>query len=280
MGKLSLSIVCGAYDRFEALRGGAIQPEGIALDFVAGEADVQEMSLADYLRRRSAGACPYLAIPVFPLRSFGHGLIHVRPGTAELAGKRIGLARDRADLCLAILLLLQQAHGLDLGALRMVEDTEEQLAAMLRAGEIDAMLGAHSAAGTGIARLFPDHRAADRAAWQQSGIFPILTTLALRDDVHARHPWVAEALFKACEDAKRRCLEQMRFSGALRTMLPWLLDEIDEMDAVFGHDPWPYGLDANRKTLVALMQLLRQRGEIASDIDLDALFAPIVGWAE
>jgi hypothetical protein len=33
----------------------------------------------------------------------------------------------------------------------------------------------------------------------------------------------------------------MRFSGATRNMLPWLYDDIDEIDELFGGDPWPYG---------------------------------------
>jgi 4,5-dihydroxyphthalate decarboxylase len=41
----------------------------------------------------------------------------------------------------------------------------------------------------------------------------------------------------------------MHFTGALRYMLPWLPSELDEIDEVFGGDPWPYGLEPNRKTL-------------------------------
>ena len=34
MGKLSLTLACGPYDRTEALRTGAIQPEGIDLKYI------------------------------------------------------------------------------------------------------------------------------------------------------------------------------------------------------------------------------------------------------
>ena len=47
----------------------------------------------------------------------------------------------------------------------------------------------------------------------------------------------------------------MRFAGMLQTMMPWMLAQIDEMDKVFGPDPWPYGVEANRKTLEALDRL-------------------------
>ena len=45
------------------------------------------------------------------------------------------------------------------------------------------------------------------------------------------------------------CLEQMRFTGTIRYTLPWLFQDIDEMDEVFGGDPWPYGFDRNLRAL-------------------------------
>ena len=48
------------------------------------------------------------------------------------------------------------------------------------------------------------------------------------------------------EAAKRLSLQKMRYLGALRYMLPWLPDDLDELDKVFGGDPWPYGVEPNR----------------------------------
>jgi 4,5-dihydroxyphthalate decarboxylase len=45
----------------------------------------------------------------------------------------------------------------------------------------------------------------------------------------------------------------MRYAGSLGYMLPWLMAEIEEIDEVFGGDAWPYGIEANRPTLQALV---------------------------
>ena len=285
MEKLPLRIACGRTDRMQALESGAVRAEGIALSFSPSAADCQvaEVSLSAYLSRRAGGDYPFLAIPVFPLRLFCHDLVRVnrQAGIAEarqLAGKRVGLVRRREDASLWIRHLLRQQYGVDSAALQARQGDAAELATMLAAGEIDACFGARLEASEAIGPLFADERAAARAYWHDTGVFPIVTTLVMREEFHGRHPWVAESLFKACEEAKRRCLREMRFSGALRLMLPWLLDELEESDALLGPDPWPYGVAANRTTLQAMAQMLE--GEIPHKIDIDAMFAPIVAWAE
>ena len=105
-------------------------------------------------------------------------------------------------------------------------------------------------------------------------------TLVIREDLYRDKPWVAESLYKAFEASKAWAAEQMRFSGAMRYMLPWLFDDIDEVDALFGGDSWPYGLDANRPTLEMLMGFLVDQGFLPAPAPLDDLFTPIVGWQE
>ncbi len=73
----------------------------------------------------------------------------------------------------------------------------------------------------------------------------------------------------------------MRFTGTARYMVPWLHHEIEEIDALFGGDPYPYGVNPNRKTLETLMGYLVEQGfvdQVPSRID--DMFAPIVAWSE
>src|SRR5262249_50338915 len=65
-------------------------------------------------------------------------------------------------------------------------------------------------------------------------------------DLHEAHPFVAQSLYDALCEAKDRALAQMRERGALRYMLPWLPADMDEIDDVFGGDPWPYRIEARR----------------------------------
>lgn len=287
MEKLPISMSCGTYDRMEALRNGAVQVEGVALllhETQSPDCDIQEMGLSHYLAAKAQGV-PLIAIPVFPLRRFCRDHVFVRNQIGidrpqDLVGKRVGYAPEGASICRWICGLLQREHGVETASFRLCASPAEELASKLASGELDAAFGRHLRTAPGVRPLFPNHIALDHDSWRRNGIFPILTTLVMSEALHAEQPWLAESLFKACEDAKRWCIRQMRFSGALRTMLPWLLDEIDAMDELFGGDPWPYGLEANRRTLEMAAQLLAARGDLAGDIDLERMFTPIVAWAE
>jgi len=58
-------------------------------------------------------------------------------------------------------------------------------------------------------------------------------------------------------------------------MLPWLPADLDEIEDVFGGDPWPYGIEPNRQTLEALVQFLADQSMIAKPIAVDDLFVNI-----
>ena len=101
--------------------------------------------------------------------------------------------------------------------------------------------------------------------------------VVIRRDVYDAHPFVATSLFNAFCDAKSRAAEKMRYLGVLRYMLPWLASHIEEIDEVFGGDPWPYGIEANRPSLEALVQYLVDQGLIAAPVPIEQLFVPIYG---
>lgn len=52
---------------------------------------------------------------------------------------------------------------------------------------------------------------------------------------------------------------------------------MDEIDEVFEDDPWPYGIEANRPTLDALVTYMAEQSIIAAPIRIDDLFVPIDG---
>ncbi|HWZ48514.1 MAG TPA: ABC transporter substrate-binding protein [Herbaspirillum sp.] len=107
MSKLRLSLGCWNYDRTRSLMDGAIQADGIDLNYLNmpveetffrmlrnREFDVAEMSLSSYtvsLFRDS----PFIAIPIFPSRFFRHSCIYVHADSGikapqDLIGKKIG----------------------------------------------------------------------------------------------------------------------------------------------------------------------------------------------
>ena len=126
-----------------------------------------------------------------------------------------------------------------------------------------------------IVRLYPDYRAAEMDYYKRTKIFPIMHTVVIRRDVHERNPFLASALYHALDRSKDVALRKMNYRGTLRYMLPWMTAELDEIGAVFGRDPWPYGVEPNRPTLSALLRYLQEQGVIAKAPKVDDLFVPV-----
>ena len=77
--------------------------------------------------------------------------------------------------------------------------------------------------------------------------------IAIKRDVYEKHPFIAQSLYRAFCDSKQAALVRMRNYSALRFMLPWMPAELDELDEVFGDDPWTYGLEEAGTNLGTLM---------------------------
>lgn len=108
MDKLFLTLGCGDYDRTHALQTGAVEAEGIKLNYIPlqseevfwrmghhQEFDASEMSLSNHITMVSRGNSPFVGVPVFPSRFFRHSSIffNVESGIKEpkdFKGKKIG----------------------------------------------------------------------------------------------------------------------------------------------------------------------------------------------
>ena len=126
-------------------------------------------------------------------------------------------------------------------------------------------------------RCLPTPRRSSAPSTQETRIFPIMHLVAIRRDRYERDPWIASSLYKAFVAAKNRALAQLHRSGAHAYMLPWIDQDLKEIDEVFGGDPWPYGIDANRPTLEALVQYMAEQHLIARPLAVDDLFVPLPG---
>ena len=114
----------------------------------------------------------------------------------------------------------------------------------------------------------------ERDYYERTRIFPVMHLVALRRSVHEKYPFVATSLYQAFEESKNMALAKMRYLGALRYMLPWMTSALDEIDEVFGGDPWPSGVEANRPTLEALVTYLHEQFVTDRRMDVDELFVP------
>ena len=274
------------------------------------EFDVAELSASEFISLAGGGNNPFVALPVFPSRVFRHGYIFVntRAGIRapkDLEGKRVGVPLYTQTAALWARGHLAYQFGVDLAKIRWVQgaveeagthgkphapallrpvaieqnDSGQSLGVLLARGEIDALIGSRKPETFGrdphVVRLFPNYRALERELYQTTRIFPIMHLIAMRRSLYERHRWLATSLYKAFVESKRRARARMRYGGSLSVMLPWLSAEIEEIDAVFGGDAWPYGVEPNRPTLEALVRYMVEQHFIARTIPIEDLFVPI-----
>ena len=271
--------------------------------------DVSEFSSSEFVSRFTAGQCPFVAIPVFASRVFRHSFIfinrrHVK-SAKDLAGKRIGVPVYTMTAAIFIRGLLSDEHGVDFSNCEWVEgdinsakshgnptilptvrklavranDSGRSLSQLLEAGELHAIIGTGIPEAFGrnpdIVRVYPDYRTAEMSYYRRTRIFPIMHLVVIRRELHERHPQIAGALYRAFVKAKDAEQAKMRYRGTLRYMLPWMHAELDDIDAVFGGDPWPYGVEPNRPTLEALVRYLEEQGVITKAPRVDELFVSV-----
>ncbi|MGD0024934.1 MAG: hypothetical protein ABSC37_09980 [Xanthobacteraceae bacterium] len=275
------------------------------------EFDACEMSSSEFVSRFAAKKLPFVALPVFASRVFRHGFIVVNrkfvKSAKDLEGKRVGVPLYTQTAAIFIRGLMQHDLGIDLEKIEWVEGainepgghgnpsvmpmlkpinktpntSGKSLSELVETGEIHAIIGSNLPRSLkrnpDVVRLFPDYRAREKDYFRRTRIFPIMHLIVIRNDVYERHPYVATSLYKAFCAAKERAREKMSYFGTLRYMLPWLSDDVEEIDEVFGGDCWPYGIEPNRPTLEALVTYMVEQGLIPESIPVEKLFVPTFG---
>ena len=290
-----------------ALTAFVLPVEEVFFRFIKNrEWDISEMSFGKFIGYASQGNSPFIGIPVFPSRVFRHSAFYVRAdrGIAspkDLEGKNVGIPEWAQTAGMYARGFLAETAGVDLRKIKWVQagmneaGREEKvqfklppgiqyqqrldtsISAMLLSGEIDAVISARvpeafNRAGSKIVRLYPDYRTAEMSYHAATGIYPIMHVIAMRRAIFERFPWVAMNLFKAFNDAKQRSADRIRDLTASRVPVPWASAIADEFGRNFGADPFPYGLEENRKTLAAFCRFARDQGVTAKKLTPDDLF--------
>jgi 4,5-dihydroxyphthalate decarboxylase len=109
-------------------------------------------------------------------------------------------------------------------------------------------------------RLFPDYEAIEHRYYEQTRVYPIMHVIALRKSILESQSWVARNLFNAFEESKRRSLERILDPAVSRYPIPWLTNYAVRMQQIFGADPFPYGIEANRPTLDLFLRYAHEQG--------------------
>jgi 4,5-dihydroxyphthalate decarboxylase len=320
MEKLHLTLACEDYDRTRALKDGVISPEGIVLNYLVmpveeifwrmmkyEEFHVSELSMGAFLTAAAQGRRPFVAIPVFPSRTFRHRCIFINTASGirrpeDLRGKRMGVPEYSMTAAVWLRGLFQHEYGIPPSEIHWIQAGEEEpgrkdrvdfempagvrleskpdrtLNEMIESGEIDAMMSPRLPTcflngSPKVHRLFPDYRQAEMDYFKKTGLFPIMHVIVIKRAVYEKEPWVAQTLYKAFCVAKDHCMRDLYDTNVLRISLPWTSAEYDATKDLMSEDYWPYGLAPNENNLETLNRYLFEQGLIKQTLNLSELFA-------
>lgn len=282
------------------------------------EFDACEMSLGSYLpSRTSSNDYPFTAIPVFPNRRFRHSFMfkNAEAGIeepADLEGKDVATQTWQTTASLWMRGTLQEHYGVDLKSINWytersdVEDVtfsipdryniQELPAAkgavekgrgdaenLLIEGQMDAALDPRLYSSvreenSNVERLFENYVEEEQEYYRQTGIYPLMHTVVIRDEVLEEYPWVARNLYTAFEEARDRCLKRLKSPGR-HTTLTWINAHYESQKAVLGENPFPNGFaDQNVIALEKLIEYADHQGLIPHQYSLDDIFVENSLW--
>jgi 4,5-dihydroxyphthalate decarboxylase len=287
--KVHLKIAVAEYPHTSAVRNGTIPIEGVEAEFITVqpqiaafrrmvrqvEFDVCELAPTTYFIARAFGA-PFVALPIFMVRRFHHAGMLVRPDSGikvpkDLEGRKVGVRAYSVTTGVWTRAIFMDEFGLDSSAVTWVVDDEEHvtqlklppnvihappgrsLADMMADGELAA--GFHANAGVGRSGSPTDGW--KTAPTNYPDLFP-----------NAEDPWVAQSLYQAFSRAKDEWLARLDAGEAK--------SESDRkyirLRSIVGHDPLPYGMQANLKTIEALADTAYKQKLTPTRMSLDKLF--------
>ena len=311
---IDITVACHDYHWTKPLWDGRVQPDGVNLTTIDYpnpvrftkmarnlEFDVCEMSMGTYLASRaSPERFPFTAIPVFPFRKFRHAYMYVRAdagivSVADLAGRSVGIVNWQTTTGIWQRGILEDQFGLDTSTIDWIaagseildidvpdrfdveyldrqENTIPVLEDLIDEGEIDAAFHPVSSTAERVTRLFEEPIETERAYYRETGIFPIMHAIVVKDALLEDHRWLPQKLYDAFERAKALGLQTLERPRELP--LVWADVYAEDQRALFGDDPWSYGLtEENRRTIETLVGYAHDQGIAERRYDVDELFA-------
>jgi len=278
----------------------------------AGTYDVTEIGLHPFmLAYANDNFRDYTLIPVFPIRAFRHKSIFVHSEKGintpeDLKGRKIGTPGYSSTSLTWIRGILQDEYGVSPEDIEWVlanKDSsadaagkisaEEQVVPdginvsigpagmdesdLLLSGEVDALFHAaepkaYVQGNPDVVRLFADARQIEREYFKKTGIFPIMHAVAIKTELIEKYPWLPKAVFEAYSKAKTMHYQELNKIGWAYSSLPWFAQEYEETKKLMGENFWPYGIEANRKTLETLFRYSYEQGLSSKHLTIEDVF--------
>ena len=261
--------------------------------------DVCEFSCSSYLLAKDKGV-DLTAIPVFLHRRFRHGFIFININKginkpADLIGKKVGLKNFQATALVWIRGILEDEFQVPHKKVNWHAEKEEDIPfappkgltlvrippgkrveSMLVEGELDGVIHPDIISpimnkDPRVKCLFERYKEEEVDYYRRTGIFPIMHTTVIKQEIVDRYPWVPMNMMVAFERAKKVAYQRME--NPRRVPLAWFRNAQEEQEQILGKDPWVYGLnEANRKNISTLIRYSHQQGMISRELSLDELF--------
>ena len=167
---------------------------------------------------------------------------------------------------------------------------DKSLASMLVANEIDAApvhrafqretniidrsthLRARDGDWSKVKPLFPDAAAEGERFFKAHGYIPANHAYIIRGDIDRKYPWLAFNLYKAFVAAKEIAREKL--AESIPSGLIFGPQYLAATRKIFGADPFPYGVAANRPMLETIVDYSHEQGLTPAKLKLEDLFAP------
>ena len=244
------------------------------------EFDICEMAFTTYVCARAAGL-PFTAIPLFVTRNFHHWAIFINEKSGirtpkDLEGRKVGVNRGyTVTTGLWARGVLQSEYGVDLNKVTFVPnvDTSQRgkpMKELLLSGAVDAALGEVGVEAPEIKPLIPDAQNAAFDWFRKTGIYPINHGVVVKNSVLKDRPWVEDELNRVFEAAKAEYLKDLKGNE----MTHW--DKAATVNAKVVGDPFPFGIEKNRKALEAITQFAFDQKMVPRNYTVEELFVPMV----
>ena len=261
-----------------------------------GDFDMAEVSCSSYIAARDRGL-PFRALPVFPHRRFRHGFAYINTGKGikkptDLIGKKVGVKFFLISAALWMRGILEHEYGVPFKSIKWFTEFDEDVDLALppevsitrRAGlQIDrrdagrrrnyAVLHADSIKpirgnDPRVGRLFPDYKTEEMAYYKKTGVFPIMHTLGIKQEIVDKYPWVPINMFQALNESKAIAMQRMENPRIVP--LVWYREAWEEQESHVRHGSVAIRIDRRRtwKTLETLVGYsFRARPDQAQDAD-------------
>ncbi len=119
--------------------------------------------------------------------------------------------------------------------------------------------------------LFDDPIAEGKRFYAAHGYIPANHAYAIRGDIYRQYPWTAFNLYAAFVKAKELYAE--RLADSVPSGLIFGPEYLRQTRSIFGPDPYPYGIEANRPMLETIVSYSHEQGFIPERYPIESLFA-------